>query len=140
MNSVHGTCADPQTMAELNLAAKLKNQLKQEKIQLWNPPYTDLQNQPGQQPMQVSCGGGAAGSAHPHSHLCLCCQELAQRYASALGLQVEAVGGALESIRVQAVNRGKGNKKFRDMNVATLELLLPRDSTKVWTSTLDEYR
>lgn len=43
-------------MAELNLAAKLKNQLKQEKIHLWNPPYTDDQYQAGQQHMQVSWG------------------------------------------------------------------------------------
>lgn len=43
--------------------------------------------------------------------------------------------GALESIRVQAVNRLKGNKKFKDMNMATVELLLPRDSRKVWIST-----
>lgn len=48
--------ADFQTMAELNLVAKLKNQLKQEKILLWNPPYTEDLNQPGQQHMQVSCG------------------------------------------------------------------------------------
>lgn len=48
-----------------------------------------------------------------------------------LGLQTADVGGALESIRVQAVNRGKGNKRFREMNLATLELLLPRESRKV---------
>ena len=41
-------------MEEQNTEAKLKNQLKQEKIQLWNPPYTDDDNQPGQQHMQVS--------------------------------------------------------------------------------------
>lgn len=63
-----------------------------------------------------------------------------QRYASLLGLQTADVGSALESIRVQAVNRGKGNKKFRDMNMATLELLLPRDGSKVRTPALDEYR
>lgn len=49
-------------MAELNLAAKLKNQLKQEKIHLWNPPYTDEQNQAGQPHMQVSWGGATAPS------------------------------------------------------------------------------
>lgn len=49
-----------------------------------------------------------------------------------LGLQTADVGGALESIRVQAVSRGKGNQKFRDLNMATVELLLPRDSRKVW--------
>lgn len=45
------------------------------------------------------------------------------------------MGSALESIRVQAVNRGKGNKRFRDMKMATLELLLPRESRKVWIPT-----
>lgn len=95
-------------MAEQNTEAKLKNQLKQEKIQLWNPPYTDDNNQPGQQHMQ----------------------ELVERYAPLLCLPVEEVGGALEAIRVQAVNRGKGNKTFRETNVATLELLLPRHCRK----------
>ncbi|XP_030254007.1 NEDD8 ultimate buster 1 [Sparus aurata] len=95
-------------MEEQNTEAKLKNQLKQEKIQLWNPPYTDDDNQPGQQHMQ----------------------ELAERYAPLLCLPSEEVGAALESIRVQAVKRGKGNKTFRETNVASLELLLPRDSKK----------
>uniref|UniRef100_A0A3Q2EHN2 Negative regulator of ubiquitin like proteins 1 n=1 Tax=Cyprinodon variegatus TaxID=28743 RepID=A0A3Q2EHN2_CYPVA len=40
------------------------------------------------------------------------------------------VGGALESIRAQAVERGKGNRTFRETSVATLELLLPRDAKK----------
>ncbi|XP_018544075.1 NEDD8 ultimate buster 1 isoform X2 [Lates calcarifer] len=96
-------------MAEQNTEAKLKKLLKQEKIQLWNPPYTDEDNQPGQ----------------PHI------QELAERYAPQLGLSVTEVGGALESIRAQTVKRGKGNKTYRETNVATLELLLPRDSRKV---------
>ncbi|XP_076617730.1 NEDD8 ultimate buster 1 [Chaetodon auriga] len=95
-------------MAEQNTEAKLKNQLKQEKIQLWNPPYTDEDKQPGQQHME----------------------ELAERYAPLMGLSALEVGGALESIRVQAVNRGRGNKTFRETSVATLELLLPRDSRK----------
>lgn len=99
---------DVQMMEEQNTEAKLKNQLKQEKIQLWNPPYTDDDNQPGQQHMQ----------------------ELAERYAPLLCLPSEEVGAALESIRVQAVKRGKGNKTFRETNVASLELLLPRDSKK----------
>nr|XP_046227891.1 NEDD8 ultimate buster 1 isoform X2 [Scatophagus argus] len=95
-------------MAELNMEAKLKKQLKQEKIQLWSPPYTDSDNQPGLQHMQ----------------------ELAERYAPLLCLSVSEVGGALESIRLQAVRRGKGNKMFRETNMATLELLLPRDCKK----------
>ncbi|XP_070708925.1 NEDD8 ultimate buster 1 [Pempheris klunzingeri] len=95
-------------MAEQNTEAKLKLQLKQERIQLWNPPYTDENNQPGQQHMQ----------------------ELAERYAPLLCLSVSEVGGALETVRAQAVKRGKGNKAFRETQVATVELLLPRDSKK----------
>lgn len=49
-------------MAEQNTEAKLKNLLKQEKIQLWNPPYTDAENQPGQQHIQV--GQKTRSSSH----------------------------------------------------------------------------
>ncbi|XP_042371510.1 NEDD8 ultimate buster 1 [Plectropomus leopardus] len=94
-------------MAEQNLEAKLKSRLKQEQIQLWSPPYTD-DGQPGRQ------------------HL----QELAERYAPPLGLPTPQVEDALESIRQQAVHRGTGNRTFRETNVASLELLLPRDSNK----------
>ncbi|XP_061821027.1 NEDD8 ultimate buster 1 [Nerophis lumbriciformis] len=99
-------------MADQNIAAKLKNLLKQEKIQLWKPPYTDDTEQPGQQQLQV----------------------LAEQYAPLLGLPVSEVGGALESIRLQAVKRGKRNQTFRETNVATLELLLPRDCKKTSAS------
>ncbi|XP_069368437.1 NEDD8 ultimate buster 1 [Paralichthys olivaceus] len=95
-------------MAEQNTEAKLKNLLKQEKIQLWNPPYTIDDEQLGPQHMQ----------------------ELAERFAPLLCLQVSEVGGALESIRVQTVKRSKENKTYRETNVATLELLLPRESRK----------
>ncbi|KAM9333138.1 NEDD8 ultimate buster 1 isoform 2-T4 [Pholidichthys leucotaenia] len=96
-------------MADLNTEAKLKQLLKQEKIQLWNPPFTDQEtNDPGQQHMT----------------------ELAERFAPLLHLPVSEVGGALESIRVQALKRGKGNRTFRETSVATLELLLPRDAKK----------
>ncbi|XP_076014407.1 NEDD8 ultimate buster 1 [Genypterus blacodes] len=95
-------------MAEQNTEAKLKNLLKQEKIQLWNLPYTDDDNQPGQQHMQ----------------------ELAERYAPVVCLSSLEVGGALESIRALAVKRGKGNTMYRETRVATLELLLPRQSKK----------
>ncbi|KAF7651363.1 hypothetical protein LDENG_00111890 [Lucifuga dentata] len=41
-----------EAMARQNTEAKLKSLLRQEKIQLWNPPYTVDNNQPGQQQMQ----------------------------------------------------------------------------------------
>ncbi|KAM3593877.1 uncharacterized protein V6R79_024255 [Siganus canaliculatus] len=109
LSGFSGIVSSPvQTMAAQNLESKLKNQLKQEKVQLWNPPYTGASDEPGQQQLQ----------------------ELAERYALLLQLPPEQVGGALESIRIQAVKRGKGNKTFRETSVATLELLLPRDARK----------
>lgn len=51
-------------MAEQNTEAKLKNLLKQEKIQLWNPPYTEQDQQPGRQHMQVSNGEQGGGTCH----------------------------------------------------------------------------
>lgn len=94
-------------MAEQNTEAKLKNLLKQQKIQLWNPPFTE------------------DGRPSPE-HM----QDLSEQYAPLLGLSAAEVGGALESIRAQAVNRGKGNQTFRETSVASLELLLPRDAKK----------
>lgn len=94
-------------MAEQNIEAKLKSLLKQQKIQLWNPPYTE-DSQPSPE------------------HI----QDLSEQFAPLLGLSVSEVGGALESIRAQAVNRGKGNQTFRETSVASLELLLPRDTKK----------
>ncbi|XP_072306488.1 NEDD8 ultimate buster 1 [Eucyclogobius newberryi] len=99
-------------MAEQNFEAKLKNLLKQQKLQLWNPPYTE-ENRPGPRHMQ----------------------ELSEQYAALLGVPVLEVGGALESIRAQAVNRGKGNQMFRETGVASLELLLPRDKKDPKTKT-----
>ncbi|XP_035650583.1 NEDD8 ultimate buster 1-like isoform X3 [Oncorhynchus keta] len=96
-------------MAEMHIQAKLVNLLKQDKIQLWNPPYTTENNQAGQQPLQ----------------------QLAVNYAAIVCFSVSEVASALESIRSQAVKRGMGNKTYRETFVATLELLLPKDGKKV---------
>lgn len=90
-----------------NTEAKLKNLLKQQKIQLWNPPYTQNQ-QPSPEHMQ----------------------ELAQVFSPLLDLPAQEVAEVLETIRAQSVHRGQGNKMFRETSVATLELLLPRDAQK----------
>uniref|UniRef100_A0A6Q2XZP3 UBA domain-containing protein n=1 Tax=Esox lucius TaxID=8010 RepID=A0A6Q2XZP3_ESOLU len=95
-------------MAELHIQAKLTNLLKQEKIQLWNPPYTTEDSEAGQQPLQ----------------------ELAVIYAPIVNFSVAEVASALESIRSQAVKRGMGNKTYRETCVATLELLLPKEGRK----------
>ncbi|XP_046880284.1 NEDD8 ultimate buster 1 isoform X2 [Hypomesus transpacificus] len=95
-------------MAEQHIQAKLINHLKQDKIQLWNPPYTSEDNKPGLQPLK----------------------ELAERYAPVVCFSVEQVEEALEYVRGQAVKRGKGNRTYRETCVATLELQLPRDARK----------
>ncbi|XP_067107724.1 NEDD8 ultimate buster 1 [Osmerus mordax] len=95
-------------MAEQHIQAKLINHLKQDKIQLWNPPYTSEDNKPGLQPLK----------------------ELAERYAPVVCFSVEEVEEALENIRGLAVKKGMGNRTYRETCVATLELLLPRDARK----------
>ncbi|KAM8822657.1 NEDD8 ultimate buster 1 isoform 5-T6 [Spinachia spinachia] len=95
-------------MSAQNTELKLKQMLKQEKIQLWNPPFSDESS--------------AAGPQHM--------EELAARYAPLLRLPVTEVGGALELIRQQAVKRGKERQRFRETSVATLELLLPQNNRK----------
>lgn len=95
-------------MAEEHIQAKLIALLKQDKIQLWTSPFTTESNN--------AC----------HEHL----QELAVRYSQLVGFPVLSVEIALEDIRSQAVKRGKGNKTYRETNVATLELLLPKEMRK----------
>ncbi|TSK16088.1 NEDD8 ultimate buster 1 [Bagarius yarrelli] len=95
-------------MAEEHIQAKLIALLKQDKIQLWTPPFTTEANKAG------------------HEHL----QELAVRYSQVVGFPVLNVEIALEDIRSQTVKRGKGNKTYRETNVATLELLLPKEMRK----------
>ncbi|XP_064187156.1 NEDD8 ultimate buster 1 isoform X3 [Anguilla rostrata] len=90
-------------MAEEHIQAKLKTLLKQQKIQLWNPPFT-TDYEAGQQSMK----------------------ELASTYASLLGFSVSDVESALVSVRSQAVKRGAGNNAYKETCVATLELNLPK--------------
>ncbi|XP_063062829.1 NEDD8 ultimate buster 1 [Engraulis encrasicolus] len=94
-------------MAEQNIQSKLVNLLKNDKIQLWNPPYT-TEN----------------GVAQDQMH------ELAEKYAPVVDVPVVDVEIALENIRTQAVHKGSGNKLFRETCVATLEILLPKDERK----------
>ncbi|KAJ8277571.1 hypothetical protein GJAV_G00076790 [Gymnothorax javanicus] len=94
-------------MAEEHIQSKLKTLLKQQKILLWNPPYT-TDNEAGRQAMK----------------------ELASTYASLLEFSVPDVENALEIIRSQAVKRGAGNNTYKETFVATLELKLPYDHRK----------
>uniref|UniRef100_A0A8C9RHQ7 Negative regulator of ubiquitin like proteins 1 n=1 Tax=Scleropages formosus TaxID=113540 RepID=A0A8C9RHQ7_SCLFO len=96
-------------MTEENLQSKLKNALRNDKIQLWTPPYTTENNEAGQKSLQ----------------------ELATRYTALLGFPADRVLDALEVLRVHALRRGRGNDVFRESGVAALELILPSDPRKV---------
>lgn len=105
-------------MAEENIEAKLKQLLKQEKVQLWKPPYTG----DGEE--------GEEGEDQQQQQRMLRMQELAESYAPMVGFSVSEVVSGLEALRAQAVRRGQGNKTFKETSVATLELLLPRVGNK----------
>ncbi|XP_053491137.1 NEDD8 ultimate buster 1-like isoform X2 [Ictalurus furcatus] len=94
-------------MAEQHVKAKLTDLLKQDKIQLRNPPFTTEANE--------------AGLEH--------IQELAVRYSQVVGSSQPEVEIALEDIRSQAVKREEGNRTYRETN-ATLELMLPKEIRK----------
>ncbi|KAL7874710.1 hypothetical protein SRHO_G00056800 [Serrasalmus rhombeus] len=96
-------------MAEQHIQSKLVALLKEEKIQLWNPPFTITDT-------------NEAGREHM--------QELAVRYSQLVGFPQVDVEVALENIRSQAVKKGKGNMTYRETNIATLELKLPKDIKK----------
>ncbi|KAL6488990.1 hypothetical protein MHYP_G00027310 [Metynnis hypsauchen] len=96
-------------MDEQHIQSKLVALLKEEKIQLWNPPFTTTDT-------------NEAGPEHM--------QELAVRYSQVVAFPQVDVEVALENIRSQAVKKGEGNKTYRETNIATLELKLPKDIKK----------
>nr|XP_006137187.1 NEDD8 ultimate buster 1-like [Pelodiscus sinensis] len=89
-------------------AAKLKNCLREDKIQLWKPPYTNENKEAG-----------------------LELKELAQKYSATLNLSENETESILEEIRSKAIERGTGNEAYRATGVATLEVALPRRLQKV---------
>ncbi|MBN3315762.1 NUB1 protein, partial [Atractosteus spatula] len=91
-------------MAEELIEIKLKQLLREEKVELWKEPYTSDNNQ-------------AAPAV----------KALAERYASQLHLDFTKTEHMLETIRTEAVKRGLGNNEFRDRGVATLELRVGRE-------------
>lgn len=94
-------------MAEQNIRSKLVNLLRQDGIQLWTPPYTT---------------DDGIGQEQMH--------ELAEKYAPLVGVPLVDMEEALESLRSQAVQKGSGNKLFKDTCVATLEIILPKEDRK----------
>ncbi|XP_023568606.1 NEDD8 ultimate buster 1 isoform X2 [Octodon degus] len=84
------------------LQAKLTQFLREDKIQLWKPPYTDENKEVG-----------------------LALKDLANRYSDKLGCCENEVEKIIEEIRCKAIERGTGNENYRTTGIATIEVFLP---------------
>ncbi|XP_069503824.1 NEDD8 ultimate buster 1 isoform X2 [Ambystoma mexicanum] len=91
-------------MAQLNyLMANLKNILREERIQLWKPPFTNDNNEVGPE-LKV----------------------LAEKYSTKLRYSAAEVENAMEELRSKAIERGSGNEAYKTKGLATLEVFLPK--------------
>ncbi|XP_069067195.1 NEDD8 ultimate buster 1 [Pleurodeles waltl] len=91
-------------MAQKNyLMANLKTILREERIQLWKPPFTNENNEVGPE-LKV----------------------LAEKYTSKLPYSAAEVESAMEELRSKAVQRGSGNEAYKTKGVATLDIFLPK--------------
>ncbi|CAM4597462.1 NEDD8 ultimate buster 1 isoform X5 [Lepidochelys kempii] len=96
------------------LAAKLKNCLREDKIQLWKPPYTNENKEAG-----------------------LELKELAQKYSAKVNLSENETECILEEIRCEAIERGTGNEAYKTTGVAKLEVVLPPKMKKTRKNMLE---
>uniref|UniRef100_A0A8D2AZ84 NEDD8 ultimate buster 1 n=1 Tax=Sciurus vulgaris TaxID=55149 RepID=A0A8D2AZ84_SCIVU len=84
------------------LQAKLTQFLREDRIQLWKPPYTDENKEVG-----------------------LALKDLAKKYSDKLECCENEVEKIIEEIRCKAVERGTGNENYKTTGVATIEVFLP---------------
>ncbi|XP_027284226.1 NEDD8 ultimate buster 1 isoform X3 [Cricetulus griseus] len=84
------------------LQAKLTQFLREDRIQLWKPPYTDENKEVG-----------------------LALKDLVKKYSDRLECCEDEVENAIEEIRCKAVERGTGNEHYRATGIATIEVFLP---------------
>ncbi|NXW15360.1 NUB1 protein, partial [Circaetus pectoralis] len=85
------------------LIAKLTSCLREDKIQLWKPPYTNENKAAGKE-----------------------MKELVQKYSSKLNINENDTENMLEEIRCKAIERGTGNENFKVTGIARLDIYLPR--------------
>ncbi|KAG8506163.1 NEDD8 ultimate buster 1 [Galemys pyrenaicus] len=84
------------------LQSKLTQFLREDRIQLWKPPYTDENKEVG-----------------------LALKDLAKKYSDRLECCENEVEKVIEEIRCKAIERGTGNEHFRATGIATIEVFLP---------------
>uniref|UniRef100_A0A5F9DHF4 NEDD8 ultimate buster 1 n=1 Tax=Oryctolagus cuniculus TaxID=9986 RepID=A0A5F9DHF4_RABIT len=84
------------------LQAKLTQFLREDRIQLWKPPYTDENKEVG-----------------------LALKDLAKKYSDKLDCCENEVEKIIEEIRCKAIERGTGNENYRTTGIATIEVFLP---------------
>jgi len=84
------------------LQAKLTQFLREDRIQLWKPPYTDENKEGG-----------------------LALKDLAKKYSDRLECCENEVEKIIEEIRCKAIERGTGNENYRTTGIATIEVFLP---------------
>uniref|UniRef100_A0A8C5SVQ0 Negative regulator of ubiquitin like proteins 1 n=1 Tax=Laticauda laticaudata TaxID=8630 RepID=A0A8C5SVQ0_LATLA len=96
------------------LAAKLKNYLREDKIQLWKPPYTNSNKEAGEE-----------------------LKDLTRQYSARLNYSGNEIEALLEEIRCKAVERGMGNEAYKSTGVATLEVALPSRMGKMQKNILE---
>ncbi|XP_062982442.1 NEDD8 ultimate buster 1 isoform X2 [Elgaria multicarinata webbii] len=96
------------------LAAKLKKYLREDKIYLWKPPYTNNSKEAGEE-----------------------LKDLALQYSARLNYNDNEIEALLEEIRCKAVERGTGNEAFKTTGIATLEVALPTRMGKARKTVLE---
>ncbi|KAM6375863.1 NEDD8 ultimate buster 1 isoform 3-T3 [Alca torda] len=89
------------------LIAKLTSCLREDKIQLWKPPYTNEKKEAGKE-----------------------MKELVQKYSSKLNIHENDTENMLEEIRCKAIERGTGNENFKVTGIARLDVYLPRRKSR----------
>lgn len=94
--------AGPRMAQKKYLQSKLTQFLREDRIQLWKPPYTD-----------------------ENKDISLALKDLAKKYSDKLEYCENEVEKMIEEIRCKAIERGTGNENYKTTGIATIEVFLP---------------